>query len=296
MKFAITAVGSGSTAHPDNLVLVARKAEELGFESIWCPEHLAVPLEMSSPYPYSADGRFPGPPQVALHDPLIALAFVAGCTTRIKLGTGVFVLPLRNPLAVAKAVASLDVLSRGRVLFGIGIGWLREEFEAVGMPWEERAARTREWVAMLKTLWTEDRPSFAGRFHSFPALGFNPKPVQKPHPPIIFGGESRPALKRAAEIGDGWYGSTYTPEGVREPLKMLAEYAAAAGRDLSGFEITVGLHRGQAPDRETVLRFAEAGVHRLIAFAPGFTPRARYDSDLLPALDRFANEVIAKDF
>jgi probable F420-dependent oxidoreductase len=162
MKFGITAVGSGATAHPDNLLLIARKAEELGFESVWCPEHLAVPLEMSSPYPYSADGRFPGPPTVALHDPLIALAFVAAATTRIKLGTGVYVLPLRNPLAVAKAVASLDVLSRGRVLFGIGIGWLREEFEAVGVPFADRAARTREWVAMLKALWTEEEPRFNG--------------------------------------------------------------------------------------------------------------------------------------
>lgn len=294
MKFAITAVGSGSTTHPDNLVLVAQKAEELGFESLWCPEHLAVPLEMKSPYPYSEDGRFPGPASVGLHDPLIALAFVAGCTTRIKLGTGVFVLPLRNPLAVAKAVASLDVLSRGRVLFGVGIGWLAEEFAAVGMPWEHRAARTREWVAMLKALWTEESPSFEGRFHSFPPIGFNPKPTQKPHPPIIFGGESKPALKRAAEIGDGWYGSAYTPESVREPIRLLREHAAAAGRDLTGFEITVGLHRGQSPDRDTIRRFADAGVHRLIVFAPGFVARARYQSDLLPALETFANEAIAK--
>jgi len=294
MKFAITAVGSGSTAHPENLVRIAQKAEELGYESLWCPEHLAVPLDMDSRYPYSDDGRFPGPPGVALHDPLIALAFAAGCTKRIKLGTGVFVLPLRNPLAVAKAVASLDVLSGGRVLFGVGIGWLREEFDAVGMPWDDRAARGREWVKMLKTLWTEEEPSFSGRFHSFPKLGFNPKPVQKPHPPIIFGGETRPALKRTAELGDGWYGTAYTPESVREPLRLLKEFAEAAGRRFSDFEVTVGLHRGQSPDRESILRFAEAGVHRLIVFAPGFMPRARYETDLLPAMERFANEAIAK--
>lgn len=296
MKFAITAVGSGSTANPENFVRIAQKAEELGFESLWCPEHLAVPLEMHSPYPYSDDGRFPGPPGVALHDPLIALAFAAGCTSRIKLGTGVFVLPLRNPLAVAKAVASLDVLSRGRVLFGIGIGWLREEFEAVGMPWEQRAARTREWVAMLKTLWTEEEPSFSGRFHSFPPLGFNPKPTQKPHPPIIFGGESRPGLKRAAELGDGWYGTAYTPESVQAPLQLLREFSEAAGRRFADLDITVGLHRGQAPDRDTIVRFAEAGVHRLIVFAPGFVPRAKYEQELLPAMERFANDRIAKGF
>lgn len=295
MKFGITAVGTGSTAHPDNLVLIAQKAEQLGFESLWCPEHLAVPVDIESRYPYSEDGRFPGPRNVALHDPLIALSFVAGCTQRIKLGTGVFVLPLRNPLAVAKAVASLDALSRGRFLFGIGIGWLKEEFDAVGMPWEQRAARTREWVAMLKTLWTEDAPSFAGRFHSFPPLGFSPKPAQKPHPPLIFGGESRPGLKRAAELGDGWYGTAYTPESVLAPLALLREYSAACGRDFARLEITVGLHRGGAPDRDMVQRFEEVGVHRLIVFAPGFVPRAKYE-DMLAEMERFASEVIEGKF
>ena len=294
MKFGITAVGTGSTAHPDNLVRIAQTAERLGFDSIWCPEHLAVPLEMKSPYPYAADGRFPGPANVALHDPLIALAFAAAATSTIKLATGIFVLPLRNPLAVAKAVASLDVLSRGRVLFGIGIGWLREEFDAVGVPWVERAARTREWVAMLKTLWTEDTPSFTGRFHSFPPLGFSPKPVQKPHPPIIFGGESRPGLRRAAELGDGWYGTTSTPETIGEPLRLLRELCDTAGRDFSRLEITIGTHRDGTPDLDTVRRFEDAGVHRLLVFAPGFVPRARYDTDLLPAMERFATDVIAR--
>jgi alkanesulfonate monooxygenase SsuD/methylene tetrahydromethanopterin reductase-like flavin-dependent oxidoreductase (luciferase family) len=163
------------------------------------------------------------------------------------------------------------------------------------MPWEKRAARAREWVRMLKTLWTDPEPSFAGEFHSFPALGFNPKPVQKPHPPLIFGGESKPALRRAAELGDGWYGTAYTPESVRQPLGLLKQYAEAAGRDFGRLEITVGVHRGQPPDRETVQRYAEAGVHRLMVFAPGFVPRARYDQDLLPALERFANELIAKN-
>jgi len=291
MKFALTAIGTGSAAHPDNLALLAQKGEELGFESLWCPEHLAVPLAIESRYPYADDGRFPGPATVALHDPLVALAYVAGCTQRIKLGTGIFVLPLRNPLAVAKAVASLDVLSRGRVLFGIGIGWLKEEFEAVGAPWEERAARTREWVRMLKALWTEETPSFEGRFHRFPPIGFSPKPAQKPHPPLIFGGESGPGLKRAAELGDGWYGSAYTPESVRAPLAKLRELCQASGRDFARLEITVGVHRGGPPDRDTVRRFEDAGVHRLMVFAPGFVPRARYD-EMLAGMERFAGEVM----
>ena len=168
MKFALSAVGAGSTARPDLLKEVAQRAEALGYESIWIPEHLAVPVEMKTPYPYSADGKFPGGATVSIHDPLLALAFAAGCTERIKLGTGVFVLPLRNPLAVAKAVASLDVLSKGRFIFGIGIGWLEEEFDAVGMPFKDRAARTREYITMLKTLWSDETPRFSGRFHSFP--------------------------------------------------------------------------------------------------------------------------------
>ncbi len=294
MKFALTGMGSGSTARPDNLVEVAQKAEALGYESLWIPEHLAVPVRMNTPYPYSADGKFPGGPGVALHDPFVALSFVAACTKTIKLGTGVFVLPLRNPLAVAKAVATLDVLSGGRFLFGVGIGWLEEEFVAVGMPFKDRAARTREWVAMMKALWTEETPQFSGRFHSFPPVGFNPKPAQKPHPPIVFGGESRPALRRTAELGDGWIGVRHTPDSVRPVLALLKEFTEKAGRSFSQLEITVGLDPGLSLDLDMVRRFAEAGVHRLIVFAPGFIPRSRYGTDLYPRMERFAEEVMAK--
>lgn len=294
MKFALFGVGSGSTVLPEPLTQVAQKAEALGYESVWIPEHLAVPVTMQTPYPYSADGKFPGGPGAGLHDPFVALAFVAASTERIKLGTGVFVLPLRNPLAVAKAAASLDVLSKGRFLFGVGIGWLEEEFSAVGMSFKDRAARTREWIAMLKVLWTEKTPQFSGRFHHFPSLGFNPKPVQKPHPPIIFGGESRPALKRAAELGDGWYGVYHTPESVIPKLALLKDFATQAGRDFSQLEVSVGVEAGLPLNVDTVKRFAEAGVHRLMVFAPGFMPRSRFKTELFPQMERFANEVIAK--
>lgn len=293
MKFALHAVGCGSTARPDTLTLVAQKAEALGFESVWLPEHLAVPITMRSPYPYSSDGKFPGGPQVALHDPLIALAFVAATTSRIKLGTGVFVLPLRNALAVAKAVASLDVLSNGRFLFGIGIGWLEDEFEAVGMPFEKRAARTREAVRMMKRLWTEDAPSFDGTFHRFAPLGFNPKPVQKPHPPIIFGGERPAALRRAAELGDGWIGVSHTPESVRPIVAELRAAAQRSGRTLDNFEITVGIDPALRLDAGAVRAFEDVGVHRLITFSPGFVPRAKIETDLFPQMERFAEKLIA---
>jgi probable F420-dependent oxidoreductase len=294
MKFALHAVGCGSTARPETLAQVAQKAEALGFESVWIPEHLAVPVTMRAHYPYSQDGRFPGGPLVALHDPFVALAFVAACTKRLRLGTGVFVLPLRNAVAVAKAAASLDVLSNGRLLFGIGIGWLEDEFEAVGMSFRDRAARTREAIRVLKHLWTEETPAFEGTFHRFPPLGFNPKPVQKPHPPIIFGGETAAALKRTVELGDGWIGVAHTPDTVRRVLAVLHRQATDAGRDPYSLEITVGTAPGLAVDAGVVRAFADAGVHRLIVFSPGFVPRARIESGLFPQLERFSATVMAK--
>src|SRR5262245_14061040 len=294
MKFAVSGVGSGSTARPELLVQVAQKAEALGFESTWIPVHLAVSVTITSLCPYSACGKFPGGPGAALHDPFVALGFVAASTNTIKLGTGVFVLPLRNPLAVAKAAASVDVLSQGRLLFGVGIGWLEDEFNAVGMPFKDRAARTREWIAMMKALWAEETPQFSGRFHSFPALGFNPKPVQKPHPPIIFGGDGRPALTRTAELGHGGFRVRDTAEDVPPELAVLKDLTEKAGRDFSKLDISVGIEPGLPLNLDTAKRFAEAGVHRLMTFAPGFLPRSRYDTDLYPQMERFAEEVIAK--
>lgn len=292
MKFALTGIGTGSTARPEPLREVVQKAESLGYESVWIPEHLAVPVNMTTPYPYSADGGFPGGAMVALHDPFVALSFLASCTTRIRLGTAVFVLPLRNPIATAKAVASLDVLSNGRILVGVGIGWLREEFEAVGMSFDDRAARTREAVRMMKQLWTDDLPEFNGRFHQFPPLGFNPKPVQKPHPPILFGGETEAALHRAAALGNGWIGVAHDPESAAEKVRTLERLVGEAGRDFSHFEITVGPKPGLKMDKPTVELFTDAGVHRLIVFAPGFVKRSRFESDLFPAMTRFAEEMI----
>ena len=294
MKFALVGVGSGSTVRPEPLTQVAQQAETLGYESVWIPEHLAVPVEMQARYPGSADGKFPGGPGVNLHDPFVALSFVAAHTTTIKLGTGVFVLPLRNTLAVAKAVASLDVLSQGRVIFGIGVGWCEEEFTAVGMPFRDRAARTREAVRVMRTLWTEETPQFSGKFHDFKPIGFNPKPTQDPYPPLVFGGESRAALKRAAELADGWCGIRYTPEGVKPYVGQLEQLTQQAGRDFSKFEITVGLEPGVQPTLDTVKQFEDAGVHRLFVFAPGWVPRRKFQTDLYPQMEAFANDVMAK--
>jgi len=294
MKFALSAVGSGSTANPEPLAQVACRAEELGFESVWIPEHLAIPRQFESRYPYSPDGKFPGGNNAKVHDPLIALTYVAALTKRIRLGTGVFILPLRNTLAVAKAVASLDVLSNGRFLFGVGIGWLSEEFDAVGMPFADRAPRAREAIRVMKALWSDEEPEFEGRFHHFPKIGFHPKPVQKPHPPLIFGGESEAALKRAAALGDGWYGTQFSPDRLRPIVDRLRTLCEAAGRDFSRFEITTGVARDVTLDRDTVHRFADAGAHRLMVLAPGFVPRARFETELFPRMQWIADELIAK--
>jgi len=169
---------------------------------------------------------------------------------------------------------------------------LADEFEIVGMPFANRAARTREAIRMLKTLWSEPAPSFEGRFHRFPPLGFGPKPVQQPHPPIILGGESPAALKRAAEVGDGWIGVAQTPQSVAPMIAALREHRVRAGRRVEGFEITVGPPPGLGLDLSTVDAYAAAGVDRLFTFAPGFVPRGKLSSDLFPAMERFAADVM----
>jgi probable F420-dependent oxidoreductase len=167
---------------PNSIAAVARKAEESGFESLWIPEHIILPVTYRSPYPYSSTGRMGAPPETPLHDPLLALAYVAGVTTKIRLATGVFVLPIRNAFTTAKAVASLDVLSGGRFIFGVGIGWLEEEFEGVGMNFKDRALRTREYIALMKELWTSDAPEYHGKTISVEGFKFMPKPAATPNP------------------------------------------------------------------------------------------------------------------
>jgi probable F420-dependent oxidoreductase len=272
---------------PASIASIARKAEELGFESLWIPEHIILPIEYKSPYPYSATGRMPAPPETPLHDPMLALAFVAGITTRIKLATGIYVLPIRNPITTAKAVASLDVLSGGRFIFGIGIGWLEEEFEAVGMNFKDRALRSREYVALMKELWTKDVPSYTGKTVSIDGCKFMPKPVQKPHPPIVFGGDTEASLKRTAKLGDGWYGIGEDIEKVRVVIGRLREHERAFGRT-GPLEITVAPRLGQPIGVEHIKQFAAMGVDRII-FAAG--PATK---DQLAGMERFQNDVMAK--
>ncbi|MFZ0890465.1 MAG: LLM class F420-dependent oxidoreductase [Candidatus Binataceae bacterium] len=249
-----------------SVAAIARKAEELGFESLWIPEHLILPITYKSRYPYSSSGRMPAPPETPLHDPMLALAYVAAITSKIRLATGIFVVPLRNPFATAKAVASLDVLSGGRFIFGVGIGWLEEEFEAVGMNFKDRALRTREYIGLMKALWSQSQPVYGGRTVKIEGYKFEPKPIQKPHPPIVFGGDTEPSLRRAAMLGDGWYGIAEDLKDLRSVIARLRQHERAQDRS-KPLEITVSPRLGGQLTPEQAKELAAMGVDRLILAA-----------------------------
>jgi probable F420-dependent oxidoreductase len=245
MKYGFTVPGRGPLATPDTLPTIARRAEELGYHLLLLGDHIVVPRKIVSPYPYTQDGAFPGSASGEAMEQLTMLAFLAGQTQTIRLVTSVIIVPHRNPLVAAKALATLDVLSKGRLVVGVGVGWMREEFEALGLPpFEERGAVTDEYIRAFKELWTSDNPTFEGKYCRFSNISFLPKPVQKPHPPIWVGGESRRALRRTAQLGNGWYpigaNPQYpmgTPEQLEAGLQRLATYAKEAGRDPAEIEI-----------------------------------------------------------
>ena len=251
MKYGFTLPGRGPLASPERLGIIARKGEELGFDALLTGDHILVPRNISSVYPYTEGGEFPGSPSGESMEQITLLSYIAGQTSKIRLVTSVLIVPHRNPLIAAKSLATLDVLSGGRLVVGVGVGWMREEFEALGLPpFEERGAVTDEYIRAFKVLWTEDNPSFEGKYISFDDISFLPKPVQKPHPPIWVGGESRPALRRTAELANGWYplGSNPTfPMATAEQLKgglaRLAEYARRFGRDPSEIETIYRTHQ-----------------------------------------------------
>ncbi len=239
----------------------ARLVEEAGFHSLWVPEHVLFFPEYASTYPYSRSGRIPGEPE-GLLDPFSALTFVAAHTSTIRLGTGICLVPQRQPVYTARMVADLDYLSGGRVDFGVGIGWLAEEFDALGMSFADRAARCLEYIDVMRALWTQDNPSYHGRTVDIEACHFNPKPVQT-RLPVLFGGESNPALRRVASHGDGWYGFNLTPDGVSERLAYLDSELAGHGRSRSDVKIYIGPN-SQPVNPGTVEGYSAVGVDQLI--------------------------------
>ncbi len=283
MKIGVIS-GFGAGATPELIAATGRVAEERGFHSIWAPEHVVFFPEYASRYPYSGDGKIPGNPDGVL-EPFVALTYLAAHTKRVRLGTGICLVPQRNPIYTAKQVADLDFLSGGRFDFGVGIGWLREEFQALGVPWERRAERTREYLGLMKSLWTERISHYKGELATLPDCLQHPKPVQRPHPPIHFGGESDAALKRVAELGQGWYGFNLAPDALPERLARLDASLAVVGRSRKDVTITISPYlRGLADG--AVSRYRELGVDQLV-----LPLAARDEAGLERALDRLMSLV-----
>jgi probable F420-dependent oxidoreductase len=216
----------GDMASPANLRTLAQRAESLGFDSAWVSDHIILPRSVDSFYPYAADGVATFRPDEDYYEPLAALNFLAGCTQKIRLGTHVLILPYRNPVLTAKMISTLDVLSEGRFILGAGVGWMEEEFKALGLDtFAQRGAVTDEYIQLFKELWTKDNPEFQGEHYQLSESGFQPKPVQKPHPPIWIGGHTNPAIRRAAKYGDGWMPIGLRPPAILEPEELAEKIA-----------------------------------------------------------------------
>ncbi len=240
MKIGLLTAGLGQAAHPRTLRTIAENAERLGFGTLWAPEHVVLfDRYTESKYPYSQDGAFAAPSTIDWMDPFVALTYVAAHTSKIRLATGICLVPEHNPLVLAKVIASLDYLSGGRFALGVGVGWSAEEFKALGIPFERRAQRTREYIAAMRKLWSDESSTFHGEFVNFDAARSFPKPVQGGKVPIIFGGESTPALKRVAEYGTGWFGFNLTPEGAAAKVEQLKGFMRERGRALGEVELIV---------------------------------------------------------
>ena len=306
MRYGIALPNYGALATPENLLRLARRAEDCGVDSVWVSDHVIMPDEATSVYPYDPSAR-PAPALLQrleqFYDALTTLAFVAGATTRVRLGVSVYVVPIRNPLLTAKIVASLDALSRGRVIFGCGVGWLREEFDALHTPFADRGARTDEYLQICQALWTREVTSLPGPLYSAAAVRARPKPYQQPYPPIWIGGNSDAALRRAVRLGDGWHPIDLSPETIAAKRDALRDLCAAAGREPA--EITISLRgtlrftaaqpQSHAPlagtpekIRADVAAYAAAGVEYLVLnLRDGSTIDA-----LVAQLERVAGEVM----
>lgn len=261
MDLALMFANTGPFATAAGARAIGPAAEAAGFESIWTVEHVLWPEGYESTYPYAASGKMPGTADSPIPDPLIWLAFVAATTSTIKLATGIVILPQRNPAITAKEAATLSALSEGRLILGIGVGWLEEEFDALGVPFRQRGKRTDEYIDIMRTLWSDDAVSFEGDFMSFPPVSVNPKPIDN-HVPIHIGGHSRKAAERAGRTGDGFFpGAGNIPELV----DIVRQTAADHGRDPSAIEITAAHPESITKDPTEVVEELESwGVSRTV--------------------------------
>jgi probable F420-dependent oxidoreductase len=263
MKIGLFAIGTGKMAGGGLLKDVAAHAEKVGFATLWVPEHVVLLDQYASKYPYSADGALPAQTNAPIFDPFISLATMAAVTSTIRLATGICLVPEHNPLVLGKVVATLDFLSGGRVVLGVGIGWLEEEFQAIGIPWERRAARTRECIEAMRKLWGEPVSEYRGEFVTFSDVRSYPKPARGANVPIFFGGESAPALRRVAEYGTGWVGFNLTPDEAGAKIRRIEELLKANGRNRSDVELAVSPYTKKV-SADDLKRYRDAGVDELV--------------------------------
>jgi probable F420-dependent oxidoreductase len=263
MKIGLFGINFGVAGDVDAMISIARAAEVAGLESVWTGEHVVLPDPRVAPSPSD--------PQTPLLDPAVALSHIAAHTAELRLGTGVIILPQRNPVVLAKELASVDVVSKGRLIFGLGAGYLEPEFRALGAPFEDRGAVTDEAIEAIKALWTMKKPAYKGRFFSFDGIDAQPRPVQKPHPPIVVGGMSRNGARRAARYGNGWYGFLTDYDATTRSLQWIQGYIANGERPAELGEIEISVTPPNRLTQEVVDRYEEIGVHRLIPLSNATT-------------------------
>lgn len=282
MKFALFGINMGACAEPETLKLVAVEAEKAGFESLWTGEHVVLPDPQEPPSP--------APPLTSMVHPSAALSFAAAVTSEIKLGTGITLLAQRNAVVLAKEMAGLDYLSGGRLIFGIGAGYLKAEFDALGVNFEERGARTDEYISAMKELWTSDAPTFSGQFVNYGGIQSRPKPAQAGGPPIVVGGASRPALKRAVTKAEGWYGFAMDHETAGNCISSLKKLSREFDRPAELGDLEISITPRRPVTKDDVKRFEDIGVGRLILLQTGQT-----QDELLAYVHQVAEEHISQD-
>ncbi len=281
MKFGLFGINMGACSNPESAARVAQAAEAAGFESVWTGEHVVLPDPQVAPSPL--------PPTYPLLDPAVALAFVAAHTKTVKLGTGIIILPQRNPLVLAKELASVDVVSNGRLIFGLGIGYLKPEFDALGIPFDYKGPRSIEYLQAMQAVWTQEQPAYHGRFVSFRGIQALPQPVQKPYPWVVIGGHTTEAFRRAVQYANGWYGFALDLDATAKCIAGLKEAAKAVSRPASLGELEISITPGPGLDLEMTKRYADLGVHRLIPFR-----RAKGEQELLDFVKQSADTLIGR--
>jgi probable F420-dependent oxidoreductase len=277
MKYGLFSMNMDACSEPKGAARIARVAEDAGFESLWAGEHVVLPDPRIPPSPMN--------PEDPILDPVIALTFLAAHTRRVRLGTGIIILPQRNPLVLAKELASLDILSGGRLIFGVGAGYLEPEFRALGASFTDRGPRTVEYLRAMISIWDEPKPAYAGRFVAFEGVQAHPRPVQRPHPPIVMGGHSPPAFRRAVEQANGWYGFALDVDATAACLDDLRGAAERYVRPSHLGKLEISVTPPRDVDAATVERYATLGVDRLILM-----PRGRRTVD---AIEAFVSGVAA---